>query len=91
MIQDKQDRFSLRTIVSVVWALARIDFTNSKAETVDLLAHFSTYERLMKGLPTMNQKSTSILLWSYTRDPELLEKCLPFVYAIVESMLMFET
>lgn len=54
VIQDKKDRFSLRTIVSVVWACAKIDFTNSKEETLGLLRHFATYERLLQGLPTMS-------------------------------------
>jgi hypothetical protein len=77
VIREKKDRFALRTLVQVIWACSRIDFSNDKLDMIALLKEFAEYERLITGLPTMYQKSQAILLWTYTRDERLVndEKC----------------
>jgi len=41
VIRDKRDRFALKTLVQVIWACARIDFTNSEFEMIPLLKEFA--------------------------------------------------
>lgn len=53
VIREKKDKFALRTLVQVIWACARIDFSNDKMDMIGLLKEFAEYERLVKGLPTM--------------------------------------
>lgn len=93
VIQEKKDRFALRTLVQVIWACARIDFTNSNFEMIPLFQEFAKYERLQAGLPTMYQKSQAILLWTYTRDDRLLEDevCQLFIHKILDAMLMHQS
>lgn len=102
VVDDKKHRFNVRTMVSVIWACATIDFQNKMPELNKLLRSFATYDRLISTLPTMYQKSQAILLWTYTRDARLLEdydntldepveSCLPFVEAIIDSMLRYES
>lgn len=73
VIQDKRDRFQLKTIVHLMWSCARIDFTNEDYQILDLLKSFASYERLLAGLPAMQQKNIVILLWTYTRDSRLTD------------------
>jgi hypothetical protein len=37
VIKEKRDRFTLKTLVQVIWACARIDFSNSHFEMIPLL------------------------------------------------------
>ena len=53
VIQDKRDRFALKTIVNLMWSCARIDFTNESHQILDLLKHFAEYDRLIAGLNAM--------------------------------------
>ena len=53
VIQDKRDRFALKTIVNLMWSCARIDFKNESHQILDLLKHFSEYDRLIAGLNAM--------------------------------------
>lgn len=53
VIKEKRDRFTLKTLVQVIWACARIDFSNSHFEMIPLLKEFASYERLISGLPTL--------------------------------------
>ena len=43
VILDKRDRFQLKTIVSLMWSCARIDFTNENHQILDLLMSFAKY------------------------------------------------
>ena len=53
VIQDKRDRFALKTIVNLMWSCARIDFTNESHQILDLLKSFAEYDRLIAGLSAM--------------------------------------
>lgn len=57
VIREKRDRFALRTLVQVIWACSRIDFSNDKLDMIALFKEFAQYDRLITGLPTMYQKS----------------------------------
>ena len=37
VIIDRRDRFQLKTIVNLMWVCARIDFTNSNKQVLELL------------------------------------------------------
>jgi hypothetical protein len=53
---------------------------------------FAKYERLLKGLPLMQTKHQAILLWTYTRDPEVLdsEEGKKFVHLVLDSLLLYQ-
>jgi hypothetical protein len=93
VIKDKRDRFALRTLVQVMWACSRIDFTNEKFELIPFFKEFAQYERLILGLPTMYQKSQAILLWTYTRDERLVkdEVCQKFIHKILDAFILHES
>jgi hypothetical protein len=86
VINDKRDRFQLRTLVHIIFAFAKLDFSNELI--IDTLKGFREYERLRGGLSGMQLKSQCILLWTYTRDSRLLEK--QFLKNIAEAILTFE-
>jgi len=44
VIQQKKDRFQLRTLVHIIWALAKIDFSSDSV--LDILKDLKTYPRL---------------------------------------------
>ena len=50
---------------------------------------YAQYERLIKGMPMMQQKSLAILIWTYTRDYRLMsdENCKFFVEKAADSLL----
>lgn len=55
VISTKKDRFQLRTLVHIIWALAKIDFSSPKV--VEILKDLQAYPRLVTGLEGMYQKS----------------------------------
>lgn len=55
VIITKKDRFQLRTLVHIIWALAKVDFTSTKV--VEILKDLKAYPRLVGGLEGMYQKS----------------------------------
>lgn len=54
---------------------------------------YAQYERLIKGMPMMQQKSLAILIWTYTRDYRLMsdENCKFFVEKAADSLLQYQT
>ena len=56
VIEEKKDRFQLRTLVHIIWALAKMEFSNSE-EVLGALNSLKEYERLRIGLEGMQQKS----------------------------------
>ena len=86
VIHDKKDRFQLRTLVHIIWALAKIDFNNERI--IGVLNDLKDYPRLQIGLEGMYQKSQCILLWTYSRDARLLDK--EFLTKVIDSMLTFQ-
>jgi hypothetical protein len=86
VIDDKKDRFQLRTLVHIIWSLAKIDFSASP-RVIQILKDFQEYPRLVSGLEGMYQKSQCILLWTYSRHEELLDKV--FLTKVIDSMLSF--
>ena len=94
VIDEKKHRFNVRTMVSVIWACARIDFQNKMPELEQMLRAFAHYDRLAAALPTMYQKSQAILLWTYTRDTRLIKgenSCVHFVEKLLDAMLRYES
>ena len=93
VIKDKRDRFSLSTIVHLIWSCAKIDFSSERSEIIEMYKDYAQYERLIKGMPMMQQKSLVILIWTYTRDPRLMsdENCKLFVEKAIDSMLQYQT
>ena len=93
VIKDKRDRFSLSTIVNLIWSCAKIDFSSERSEIIEMYKDYAQYERLIKGMPMMQQKSLVILIWTYTRDPRLMsdENCKLFVEKAADSLLQYQT
>lgn len=83
VIHEKKDRFQLRTLVHIIWSLAKIDFSSDLV--IDNLLDLKAYPRLVEGLGGMYQKSQCILLWTYSRDKRLLDK--EFLVKIMDAML----
>jgi hypothetical protein len=62
---------SLKTVVNVIFAFAKVDFNNELI--IDILKGLKEYERLKQGLASLPQKSQCILLWTYSREEKLLD------------------
>ena len=93
VIKDKRDRFSLSTIVNLLWSCSKIDFSSERAEIIEMYQDYAQYERLIRGMPMMQQKSLAILIWTYTRDMRLMadQNCRHFVEKAVDAMLQYQT
>ena len=87
VIDDKKDRFQLRTLVHIIWSLSKIDFSASE-RVIQVLKDLKDYPRLVVGLEGMYQKSQCILLWTYSRHEQLLDK--EFLSKVMDSMLSFQ-
>lgn len=76
-----------------MWVCARIDFTNSNKQVLALLNEFASYERLIEGLPAMQQKNIVILLWTYSRDSRLTseESCQFLIEKCLDALLQYQT
>lgn len=55
VINEKKDKFQLKTLVHIIFAFSKIDFSNNMI--VDTLNEFKNYDRLKIGLSGMIQKS----------------------------------
>ena len=53
IILDKKDRFSLSTIVNLVWNCAKIDFQHQNEAICELMKGLVIYERLITSLPQL--------------------------------------
>ena len=51
VIHDKKDRFQLRTLVYIIWSLAKIDFSSDLV--IENLIDLKKYPRLVEGLNGM--------------------------------------
>ena len=54
VLQEKRDRFTISTIVNVIWAFSKIDFNSDKHNTLSVLKEFVKYQRLIDNLPMMS-------------------------------------
>lgn len=68
VLRDKREKFTISTIVSVIWQFSKIDFDLNNYNTLDVLKEFASYDRLVANLPMISQKNQAILLWTYSRD-----------------------
>ena len=77
--------------MNLIWSCSKIDFTSGKHSIIEMLHDYASYERLIDGLPTMQQKNLVILLWTYTRDDRLAgdENCQHFIEKTLDAMLHF--
>ena len=53
VLKDKRDKFTISTIVKVMWSFAKIDFNLDSYNTLDVLKDFASYDRLIENLPVM--------------------------------------
>ena len=89
VLAEKRDRFSVSTIVKVIWSFAKIDFEGS--QTTEVIRSFATYQRLIDNLPGLTQKNQVILLWTFSRDNELLKNEIGFVEKVLDGMIQFQS
>ena len=79
--------------MNLIWSCSKIDFSSERPEIIEMYKDYAQYERLIKGMPMMQQKSLVILIWTYTRDMRLMadENCKHFVEKAVDAMLQYQT
>ena len=56
VIEQKKDKFNFNSIVSLMWTCARVDFSSSNYQIIDLFKSFASYDRLIDGLATLETK-----------------------------------
>lgn len=47
VVREKRDRFTISTLVNVIWSFAKIDFNSDNYNTLQVLQDFAVYERLI--------------------------------------------
>ncbi|CDW91217.1 UNKNOWN [Stylonychia lemnae] len=87
VIQEKKDRFQLKTLVNIIFAFSKIDFDYTSIQQI--LLDFRDYERLIVSLPNMLQKSQCILLWTYSRNEQIIDA--NFLQKICQAILHYES
>ncbi len=86
VVKDKKERFQMKTIVHMIWALARLDFTSERV--MDLLIDLREYPRLNSQMDQLYQKSQAILLWTYSRDERICTK--EFILKVVKALCVYQ-
>lgn len=87
VINERIQAFTLRTLVNIIWSLAKLDIQNSKGID-EVLISLRKYDRLVSGLESMSQKNQCILFWVYSRNPAIFDK--DFVSEIIDAMLSYQ-
>lgn len=54
VITDKKERFQLRTLVHIIWSLAKLSFTEHNSQVLHVLKELKDYPKLVNGIETMS-------------------------------------
>ncbi len=61
---------------------------SENTEVIELLKELRDYPRLKESFGTMLQKSQCILLWAFSKDPELADR--DYLTSLCKAMLNYE-
>lgn len=86
VISEKKDRFTVKTLVHIIWSLAKLSFNDDSV--TDLLLEMKAYPRLSIALEGMYQKSLCMLLWTYSRNEKLNDP--GFLSKIIVNLLNYQ-
>jgi len=78
----------MRTLVQIIWSLAKLGFNDDKGQISEVLNDLKSYPRLVDGLEGMYQKSQCMLLWTYSRSASLLDK--EFLAKVIDALLGYQ-
>ena len=50
VIMDKKDRFQLKTLIDIIWSIAKLSFTEHENQVKNILKDLQEYPRLVNSL-----------------------------------------
>lgn len=85
-LKKKIPHLELQTLIMIVWDLSKLLTNESGKEHLEILKEIGKYERLRDNLGNLKPKSLCILMWTFTRHPDLFN--LELIDKIAETMLL---